>query len=248
MARAAAGEAAVYGVNTGFGKLARVRIPPEDVTELQRRIVLSHMCGVGAPLDATTTRLVLLLKASSLALGHSGVRPATIDALLALLAHDALPLIPYPIAQPDGSIADRFWSATHTPFRSGDGRTYVLQHTVDVTELTRLREAARARDPKLESGILERAGRVAGLNLALSQEREYLRSLFAQAPSFMAVLHGRNHVFELANDYIGYVGDRAAYELGGYQTWTGLHSFVEPGTGQAIVAEAVGLLEQLHER
>jgi histidine ammonia-lyase len=94
VARAAAGEAAVYGVNTGFGKLARVRIPPDEVTELQRRIVLSHMCGVGAPLDAPTTRLVLLLKASSLALGHSGVRPATIDALLTLLAQDALPLIP----------------------------------------------------------------------------------------------------------------------------------------------------------
>ena len=94
VARAAAGDAAVYGVNTGFGKLARVRIPPEDVAELQRRIVLSHMCGVGAPLDAATTRLVLLLKASSLALGHSGVRPATVEALLALLAHDVLPVIP----------------------------------------------------------------------------------------------------------------------------------------------------------
>ena len=94
VARAAAGDAPVYGVNTGFGKLAKVRIPPEDVTELQRRIVLSHMCGVGPPLDEPTTRLVLLLKASSLALGHSGVRPATIEALLTLLAHDALPLVP----------------------------------------------------------------------------------------------------------------------------------------------------------
>ena len=52
VARAAAGEAAVYGVNTGFGKLARVRIAAADIAELQRRLVLSHMCGVGAPLDA----------------------------------------------------------------------------------------------------------------------------------------------------------------------------------------------------
>ena len=120
---------------------------------------------------------------------------------------DVLPLIPYPIAQPDGSIADRYWSATHTPFRSADGRFYVLQHTVDVTELTQLRKAAREPGLEVESGVLERAGRVAGQNLALLREREYLRSLFAQAPSFMAVLRGRNHVFELANEaYLDIIG------------------------------------------
>lgn len=120
---------------------------------------------------------------------------------------DVLPLIPYPIARPDGSFEDRYWSATHTPFRSKAGRLYILQHTVDVTELTRLREAAQARDLQVETGIIERAGKVAGQNLALSQEREYLRSLFAQAPSFMAVLRGRNHVFELANKaYLEIVG------------------------------------------
>ncbi|MFO1047955.1 MAG: histidine ammonia-lyase [Geminicoccaceae bacterium] len=94
VARAAEGTAPVYGVNTGFGKLARVRIPAGDIVELQRRIVLSHMCGVGAPLDETTTRLVLALKAASLALGRSGAREQTIDALLALLAADALPVVP----------------------------------------------------------------------------------------------------------------------------------------------------------
>ena len=120
---------------------------------------------------------------------------------------DVLPLIPYPIALPNGTIADRYWSATHTPFRSGDGRLYVLQHTVDVTELTRLRKAAQEGGLQLETDILERAGKVAGQNLALLQEREYLRSLFAQAPSFMAVLRGSDHVFELANDaYLDIVG------------------------------------------
>src|SRR3954462_12775828 len=94
VARAAAGEVPVYGVNTGFGKLARVRIPPADIAELQRRLVLSHMCGVGAPLDDETVRLVLLLKAASLALGRSGVQRTTIEALLQLLANDALPVIP----------------------------------------------------------------------------------------------------------------------------------------------------------
>ena len=54
------------------------------------------------------------------------------------------------------------------------------------------------------------------------------------------------YVFELANDYIGYIPDRRGHELGGYQTWTGLHSYAAPGTGEAIVAEALKLLERLH--
>ncbi|MEJ7637160.1 MAG: hypothetical protein WKF75_04005 [Singulisphaera sp.] len=54
------------------------------------------------------------------------------------------------------------------------------------------------------------------------------------------------YVFELANDYIGYIPDRRGHELGGYQTWTGLHSYAAPGTGEAIVAEALKLLQCLH--
>jgi hypothetical protein len=53
------------------------------------------------------------------------------------------------------------------------------------------------------------------------------------------------YVFALSNDYIGYVPDRDAFQLGGYQTWTGLHSFVAPGTGEAIVDETVKMLEEL---
>ena len=94
VARAAAGDAPVYGINTGFGKLSRVRIAPGEVSELQRRIVLSHMCGVGPPLDASVVRLTLLLKAANLALGRSGVRPAVVDSLLHLLRYDALPVVP----------------------------------------------------------------------------------------------------------------------------------------------------------
>jgi histidine ammonia-lyase len=94
VAKVAAGDAAVYGVNTGFGKLASVRIPSHQIEELQRRLVLSHMCGIGPPLPDPVVRLTLVLKAASLARGHSGVRRATIDLLLALIAHDALPVIP----------------------------------------------------------------------------------------------------------------------------------------------------------
>ena len=94
VARAARGGAPVYGINTGFGRLATVRIAPDQIEELQRRLVLSHMCGLGPPLPDPVVRLVLVLKSASLALGYSGVRRRTIELLLALLNHDALPVIP----------------------------------------------------------------------------------------------------------------------------------------------------------
>lgn len=92
--RHAAGDRPVYGINTGFGKLARVRIRPEQTRELQRRLVLSHMCGVGPAFDADTVRLVLILSAASLGLGRSGVRPVVIERLLEFLARDCLPVVP----------------------------------------------------------------------------------------------------------------------------------------------------------
>jgi histidine ammonia-lyase len=92
--KAARGVAPVYGINTGFGKLATTRIAPDQIEELQRRLVLSHMCGIGPALPDPVVRLVLALKAASLALGYSGVRRRTIELLLALLEHDALPVIP----------------------------------------------------------------------------------------------------------------------------------------------------------
>src|SRR5512139_1472099 len=84
----------VYGINTGFGKLAQTRIADEQLAQLQRNLVLSHSAGVGAPLAAPVVRLMLLLKAASLAHGVSGVRLEVIEALLALLAHDVLPVVP----------------------------------------------------------------------------------------------------------------------------------------------------------
>jgi histidine ammonia-lyase len=84
----------VYGINTGFGRLAQTRIEADHLADLQRNLVLSHCVGVGAPLPAAVVRLVLLLKAASLAHGYSGVRRTVIDALLALLGHDVLPAIP----------------------------------------------------------------------------------------------------------------------------------------------------------
>ena len=85
---------AVYGVNTGFGKLATTRIAPDRLRELQTSLVLSHSVGVGPALPPATVRLVTILKAASLARGHSGVRPEVIDALLAMANRGVVPVIP----------------------------------------------------------------------------------------------------------------------------------------------------------
>ena len=84
----------VYGVNTGFGLLAKKTIAPEQLAELQRNLILSHCCGVGAPLPDDVVRLILLLKIAGLARGFSGVRLQLIEMLMRLLALDILPVIP----------------------------------------------------------------------------------------------------------------------------------------------------------
>jgi len=94
VARAAAGDAAVYGVNTGFGKLASIKIAPADTETLQRNLVLSHCCGVGELLDVPTTRLMMILKLLSVGRGASGVTLATVDLIEAMLAAGVTPMIP----------------------------------------------------------------------------------------------------------------------------------------------------------
>ncbi|MFN0023279.1 MAG: histidine ammonia-lyase [Parvularculaceae bacterium] len=94
VARIVASGETVYGLNTGFGLLAHTRIPNERLVELQKKIVLSHACGLGAPLDDRITRLVMALKVVGLARGHSGVRRAVVDRLLEFLKCGLLPVIP----------------------------------------------------------------------------------------------------------------------------------------------------------
>lgn len=91
---AAQGTEAVYGVNTGFGKLASVKIAANDLTRLQRNLVLSHCCGVGEALDAPTTRLMMALKLLSLGRGASGVALSTVAQIESMLTADVLPVIP----------------------------------------------------------------------------------------------------------------------------------------------------------
>jgi histidine ammonia-lyase len=94
VARVLAKGDAVYGVNTGFGKLASTRIAPDKLRDLQTALVLSHSVGVGAPLAAETVRLVAILKAASLGRGHSGVRPVVVRALLDMINRGVVPVIP----------------------------------------------------------------------------------------------------------------------------------------------------------
>ncbi len=86
--------APVYGINTGFGKLASVRIDAADLETLQRNIVLSHAAGVGRPMPEAVVRLMMALKLGSLAQGASGVRLETIRMLEALLAKGLMPVVP----------------------------------------------------------------------------------------------------------------------------------------------------------
>lgn len=84
----------VYGVNTGFGKLSDVRIPPEKLAQLQTNLVRSHSGGVGQPLSEGEARAMLLLRANVLAKGFSGCRPALVEGLVALLNAGVHPVIP----------------------------------------------------------------------------------------------------------------------------------------------------------
>ena len=94
IAEAAAGDVAVYGVNTGFGKLASLKIEPEDTATLQRNLILSHCCGVGPSVPRELTRLMMSLKLLSFGRGASGVRWELVELLQDMLACGVTPEIP----------------------------------------------------------------------------------------------------------------------------------------------------------
>ena len=94
IAQIAAGNAPVYGINTGFGKLASIKIDAADVATLQRNLILSHCCGVGNPLPENVVRLIMALKLISLGRGASGVRLELVRLIEAMLERGVTPLIP----------------------------------------------------------------------------------------------------------------------------------------------------------
>ncbi len=94
IAKAVAGTEAVYGVNTGFGKLASIKIVAKDTAQLQRNLILSHCCGVGKPIPRNVARLMMALKLLSLGRGASGVRWSIVALLEGMLAKGVTPVIP----------------------------------------------------------------------------------------------------------------------------------------------------------
>ena len=89
-----AGDAVVYGVNTGFGKLSEVHIARGDLRQLQLNLVRSHACGIGAPLSEPEVRAMMLLRANVLTLGFSGIRLQVIELLAEMLNRGLHPMIP----------------------------------------------------------------------------------------------------------------------------------------------------------
>ncbi|GMW07688.1 MAG: histidine ammonia-lyase [Nevskiales bacterium] len=94
VATALASNEPIYGINTGFGMLASVRIADDQLDQLQQNLILSHCAGIGPPLDDRTVRLVLVLKILSLAQGYSGVTAGLVEALCRLLEREVYPCIP----------------------------------------------------------------------------------------------------------------------------------------------------------
>ena len=123
---------------------------------------------------------------------------------------DHLPLIPYPIKAADGNFVERFWSTTHTPILDEEGGVkFILQNTVDVTDLYRGTQAAGPGDISLNAGLLQRAEAVASENLSLGKATEFFQSALNQAPGFVAVLDGPQHVFRFVNQaYTELIGAR----------------------------------------
>ncbi|MEH6665442.1 MAG: HWE histidine kinase domain-containing protein [Brevundimonas sp.] len=128
--------------------------------------------------------------------------------------HLAVVRFSIPHRTPTGEVIyeDRYWSATHTPIKDASGKVaYVLQHTTDITEIEHLRQQVSvatgdhpsALDAALGGGVLARAEQVQKSNRKLESERRKLNDLFMQAPGFIAVLGGPDHVFELANNAYG---------------------------------------------
>lgn len=123
---------------------------------------------------------------------------------------DTLAFIPYDIQRPDGGFDVRYWSATHTPILDDAGEVkYILQNTIDVTEVVQMREAASLPFRRGSAQLIEKARDAEEAHKRLLAESEDFRRLFQQAPGFFAVMSGPEHVFTFTNDsYLRLIGGR----------------------------------------
>lgn len=176
--RAADGDTPVYGVNTGFGKLASTRIGRQDLDTLQRNLIRSHSAGVGEPLAPPVVRLMLALKAASLARGHSGVRPVVIDTLVA--AHNA-GLVPYVPAQGSVGASGDLAPLSHmTLALMGEGEMLV--------DGTRRPALGALREASLEPLVLEAKEGLALINGTQTSTALALHGLLSFEPVLEAAL------------------------------------------------------------
>ena len=161
VARAARGEAPVYGVNTGFGKLANKQIEASELASLQRNLIRSHCVGVGTALDERIVRLVIALKVASLARGYSGVRESVVDALIRAFNEGLYPRIP---AQGSvGASGDLAPLAHLTAALMGEG-----EFLGDIGPEPSARALARARLVPLELGPKEGLALINGTQVSAS--------------------------------------------------------------------------------
>jgi histidine ammonia-lyase len=136
----------VYGVNTGFGRLAGIRIPSSQLRDLQLNLVRSHACGVGPPLSEAETRAVMLLRAYTLALGYSGVRVELLRHMVAMLEYGIIPLIPEKGSV--GASGDLAPLAHLALAMIGEGQVMYRGHSMLASEAFR---RASLRSPSLEA-------------------------------------------------------------------------------------------------
>ncbi len=184
--------AVVYGLTTGFGKLRDVPIPPKQAARLQLNLLRSHACGVGRPLPEDVARAAVLLRANTLAGGHSGVRPCVIDNLLHLLNDRLYPYIPSQgsvgssgdlaplshlalvlIGDPAGKIYDPEKARPARGFVETSNEEDFVHLPSDIEELERLREAHGWRWNRLDLGPKE--------GLALNNGTQIMTALGALA-------------------------------------------------------------------
>ncbi|WP_063842743.1 histidine ammonia-lyase [Sphaerimonospora mesophila] len=166
----------IYGVNTGFGKLADRKISPDDLLELQRRLIMSHMTGVGELLPDDVVRAMLLVKLVCLSQGHSGARREIVQALQALLNADVLPCVP---AQGSVGASGDLAPLSHmAAVLTGEGRVRVHGRETDAAEGLRI--------AGVEPIVLGPKEGVALINGTQASTALALRALFAAEAVFNA--------------------------------------------------------------
>ena len=194
--RVVASGATAYGINTGFGKLASVRISSEQVRQLQVNLVRSHASGVGSPLSEPETRALMLLRANALAKGLSGIRPVVVETLCAMLNSGVHPVIPSQGSV--GASGDLAPLAHLAHVAIGEGRAVYRGETLDGAEaMRRARVIPVALEAKEGLSLLNGTqGMLALLSLALREADVLVDTADVAAALSLDALRGSPGAFD----------------------------------------------------